>query len=235
MKPPTATLASFNVGKNGCNIIHMTTKVVELEASSSSDSRQQQQAPGRPAMARRTSSSSTLIDLTDGAGAVTVNNYTPTPRSNGASSVPVDLTEDDPSPVVTSSSGPVPTPLAPGRPIETQPGKRGLPLETRCPDKVAARLRRLESQRLYLFEQSDASRAFALCKEYTVMGSTGTNYDVVISARPSCTCEDATGEHAVRPCKHILFVLVKVSYLLSNLLVTIFTMGNHILNNCLWY
>lgn len=46
-------------------------------------------------------------------------------------------------------------------------------------------------------------------REFAVFGLTGSVYNVVISHVPSCTCEDFRRAHA-SPCKHIMFVLIKV-------------------------
>lgn len=46
-----------------------------------------------------------------------------------------------------------------------------------------------------------------LCRKFTILGSTGNVYDVLIHRFPSCNCPDFGRSHL---CKHILFVLLKV-------------------------
>ena len=48
-------------------------------------------------------------------------------------------------------------------------------------------------------------------REYAVLGSTGNVYNVVISHRCTCSCPDR-----YRPCKHLLFVMLKVLRVHSN-------------------
>ena len=56
-----------------------------------------------------------------------------------------------------------------------------------------------------------------LCRKFTILGSTGNVYDVLIHRFPSCNCPDFGRSHL---CKHILFVLLKVLHvpIESNLL-----------------
>lgn len=83
---------------------------------------------------------------------------------------------------------------------------------TECPRIVATRLSRLDSQRLYVMDQSDNGSAGDLSRKYIVLGSTGSNFHVVVNRRPSCTCSEATATGAVLPCKHLIFLFVKVCY-----------------------
>ena len=45
-------------------------------------------------------------------------------------------------------------------------------------------------------------------KEYTIMGSTGNVYNVIIKNIPSCTCPD--NKYRKKRCKHIYFVLIRI-------------------------
>jgi hypothetical protein len=49
-----------------------------------------------------------------------------------------------------------------------------------------------------------------ISRRYTVLGSTGSSFTVVVCKRPSCTCSEATAPDAVLPCKHLIFLYVKV-------------------------
>lgn len=72
---------------------------------------------------------------------------------------------------------------------------------------IRQRISRAQSQRMYLVNQTDCSDSSGLSKNFTVLGSTGNIYDVVIARVPSCSCPDAENNHL---CKHILFVFLKV-------------------------
>ena len=72
---------------------------------------------------------------------------------------------------------------------------------------VIARINRACSERLYLVEADDNGIEGVLSRTYTVLGSTGNVYDVIIQEMPSCTCPDFQRCYV---CKHILFVLIKV-------------------------
>ncbi|KAK4769331.1 hypothetical protein SAY86_027481 [Trapa natans] len=67
----------------------------------------------------------------------------------------------------------------------------------RVPHPVAGRIVRAIQNRLLLLHRSGPS--------FFVLGATGNVYSVTLSASPSCTCPDRTA-----PCKHILFVLIRV-------------------------
>ncbi|KAI4377647.1 hypothetical protein MLD38_015242 [Melastoma candidum] len=62
---------------------------------------------------------------------------------------------------------------------------------------VADRILRALHHRLLLLHRSDPN--------FFVLGATGNVYTVSLCASPSCTCPDRT-----TPCKHILFVLIRV-------------------------
>ncbi|KAL9678522.1 hypothetical protein QQ045_016366 [Rhodiola kirilowii] len=61
---------------------------------------------------------------------------------------------------------------------------------------IADRILRAIRHRLLLLHRTGAS--------FFVLGATGNVYTVTLSTAPSCTCPDRT-----KPCKHILFVLIK--------------------------
>ncbi|WRX35193.1 zinc finger protein [Theobroma cacao] len=63
---------------------------------------------------------------------------------------------------------------------------------------VADRIVRALRHPLFLLHRSDSNLFF-------ILGATGNVYTVALSATPSCTCPDRT-----TPCKHILFVLIRV-------------------------
>lgn len=67
----------------------------------------------------------------------------------------------------------------------------------RVPHPVAGRIVRAIQNRLLLLHRSGPS--------FFVLGATGNVYNVNLSVTPSCTCPDRTA-----PCKHILFVLIRV-------------------------
>lgn len=62
---------------------------------------------------------------------------------------------------------------------------------------VADRVVRALRHRLLLLHRSES--------EFYVLGATGNVYTVTLSLSPSCTCPDR-----VSPCKHILFILIRV-------------------------
>ena len=62
---------------------------------------------------------------------------------------------------------------------------------------IADRILRALRHDLRLLHRSDS--------KFFVLGATGNVYTVTLSAAPSCTCPDRT-----TPCKHILFVLIRV-------------------------
>ncbi|KAI3468198.1 hypothetical protein Pfo_024861 [Paulownia fortunei] len=70
------------------------------------------------------------------------------------------------------------------------------------------RIIRAIRHRLRLLHRSDTL--------FFILGATGNVYTVNISAAPSCTCPDRT-----TPCKHILFVFIRV-------------LGLHLDDSCLW-
>ncbi|CAN6442644.1 unnamed protein product [Victoria cruziana] len=68
--------------------------------------------------------------------------------------------------------------------------------------RIRDRIGRAMEQRLILLHRSSTSPYYAT---FYVLGATGNVYTVTISTTPSCTCPDP-----VSPCKHILFVFLRV-------------------------
>jgi hypothetical protein len=72
------------------------------------------------------------------------------------------------------------------------------------------RIARARTQRMFLISRQDKGE---LHKEFTVLGSVGNVYTVVVNELPSCTCPDFGKGNL---CKHILFVFLKVLRVPSN-------------------
>lgn len=72
---------------------------------------------------------------------------------------------------------------------------------------VVQRIHRALQQRFFLISQEDSSTDDNVHRTFVVLGSTGNVYNVDIRKHSSCTCPDHGKSH---PCKHILFVLLKV-------------------------
>lgn len=210
LKPPEAKVSSFRLGEHGSHIIHMTTKVVEIPGEAIGGL-STNRTVARPSFARE-SSSGTLVDLTLTHPSTTSNlccrsaSRSAISLQSESAAVSIDLTEGD-SPLSGTRTEP---PILTGRASKILPGTRVVPLVMECPRQVTARLRRLESQRLYLLDQAEESSDRGLSKRFSVMGSTGSEFIVVLGEKSGCTCPDANGPNAVLPCKHIVFVLVKV-------------------------
>ncbi|KAI0748338.1 hypothetical protein C8Q80DRAFT_1270759 [Daedaleopsis nitida] len=106
-----------------------------------------------------------------------------------------------------SSDNPVSPPQAkrqrkdPNAPV---PEKRGAMFKKACPKNIIDRVERVMSQRFFMIDRRREGNA--LREEFSVLGSTGNVYTVVIDKKPSCDCPDASkGNH----CKHILFIFLK--------------------------
>lgn len=89
----------------------------------------------------------------------------------------------------------------------------GRPAYRGPPQGTGDRIERALSQRLYLLERRDARGSEVGSTEssestFVVMGSTGNVYEVLISASPRCNCPDF--ERRQSPCKHVLFVWLRV-------------------------
>ncbi|KAI0647256.1 hypothetical protein C8Q79DRAFT_615946 [Trametes meyenii] len=85
------------------------------------------------------------------------------------------------------------------------PEKRGAVFKKACPQNIIERVRRVMEQRFFMIDRT--RNGTELREEFSVLGSTGNVYTVVIDRKPSCNCPDALkGNH----CKHILFIFLKV-------------------------
>jgi hypothetical protein len=91
-----------------------------------------------------------------------------------------------------------------GAKLEAQ---RIVPYRDTCPDPVLLRLRRLDSQRLYVLDQTETGSLNRPSKRFVILNSFGKTFTVNISSLPSCDCEESK---TLSPCKHTLFILVKV-------------------------
>jgi Ring finger domain/SWIM zinc finger len=96
--------------------------------------------------------------------------------------------------------------------------KRAKLFRKTCPIALQERLERAATQRLYLIQQSEIPPMYDHHHQeegenhnrvhFTVLGSTGNVYTVVLGLVPSCTCPDYCRRQDM--CKHIMFVLLKV-------------------------
>ncbi|KAF8177222.1 hypothetical protein BJ912DRAFT_1024225 [Pholiota molesta] len=85
-----------------------------------------------------------------------------------------------------------------------KPEKRQAMFKKKCPQDTLVRLERVMNQRIYMI---DRNRTGELQEEFSVLGSTGNVYNVVVDHKPRCNCPDAAkGNH----CKHIVFIMLKV-------------------------
>ncbi|RPD66345.1 hypothetical protein L226DRAFT_550337 [Lentinus tigrinus ALCF2SS1-7] len=91
------------------------------------------------------------------------------------------------------------------------PEKRGAIHKKQCPKNIIERVERVMAQRFYMIDRKREGNE--LREEFSVLGSTGNVYTVVIDKKPSCNCPDALkGNH----CKHILFIFLKVLQVSQN-------------------
>lgn len=99
--------------------------------------------------------------------------------------------------------------------------KRQFRYRSSCPSKLAERLLRANTQRMYLIQQQQTmnhnivgvSLDDIIC-ELSILGSTGNVYIVKLQSIPCCTCPDFIKNKDL--CKHIIFVLLKVIGISSN-------------------
>ncbi|THH17412.1 hypothetical protein EW146_g3413 [Bondarzewia mesenterica] len=83
--------------------------------------------------------------------------------------------------------------------------KRGAIFKKKCPKNILERVERVMTQRFFMVDRKREGNA--LREEFSVLGSTGNVYTVIIDKKPSCSCPDhLKGNH----CKHILFIFLKV-------------------------
>ncbi|CAL1705675.1 unnamed protein product [Somion occarium] len=115
--------------------------------------------------------------------------------------------------VIPDSPPPVPAAKAPPAkrrrkqkdPDTRIPEKRLAIFKKKCPMAIRERAERVATQRMYMIDR--ARNGAELKETFSVLGSTGNVYTVVIDKLPSCNCPDALkGNH----CKHILFIFLKV-------------------------
>ncbi|KIR58743.1 hypothetical protein I314_05583 [Cryptococcus bacillisporus CA1873] len=86
--------------------------------------------------------------------------------------------------------------------------KRPARERTHCPKAVMDRLDRAMSQRMLMIELVPCANAPNQVDDFKVLGSTGNVYTVTIGNFPSCDCPDYMKGNS--PCKHIIFVFLKV-------------------------
>ncbi|KAK1264734.1 hypothetical protein QJS04_geneDACA015665 [Acorus gramineus] len=72
------------------------------------------------------------------------------------------------------------------------------------PRPLADRIARAHRDPLRLLHRSDGGDRFS------ILGATGNVYSVALSADPKCTCPDDHRRRPPVPCKHVLFVLLRV-------------------------
>ncbi|KIL64334.1 hypothetical protein M378DRAFT_186759 [Amanita muscaria Koide BX008] len=83
--------------------------------------------------------------------------------------------------------------------------KRIARFKPKCPQNILDRVERVWQQRLFMIDRDRSGDE--LRETFSVLGSTGNVYTVVIDQMPRCNCPDALkGNH----CKHILFIFLKV-------------------------
>nr|XP_019013598.1 uncharacterized protein I206_01668 [Kwoniella pini CBS 10737]OCF52379.1 hypothetical protein I206_01668 [Kwoniella pini CBS 10737] len=78
----------------------------------------------------------------------------------------------------------------------------------RCPAKIFERYKRAISQRLFMIEREHYGEGASQTEQFKVLGSTGNVYTVDIGRSPKCDCPDHRMGN--KPCKHIIFVFIKV-------------------------
>lgn len=87
--------------------------------------------------------------------------------------------------------------------------KRLAPWRKACSSATLDRIDRALEQRLYLVKQENVKSSMGTgpAKRFTVLGSTGNVYTVLVDALVSCDCPDAEKGNL---CKHQLFVMLRV-------------------------
>ncbi|KAJ3548010.1 hypothetical protein NMY22_g1441 [Coprinellus aureogranulatus] len=85
------------------------------------------------------------------------------------------------------------------------PEKRQAMFKKHCPQNIMERLERVRTQTFFMVDRRRNDGE--LREEFSVLGSTGNIYTVMVDKLPKCDCPDARkGNH----CKHILFIMTKV-------------------------
>ncbi|KAA1468285.1 hypothetical protein DENSPDRAFT_833540 [Dentipellis sp. KUC8613] len=136
-----------------------------------------------------------------------ISKVTPTYQSVSKTAPPV-----PPQPRIPSASQPAPTQEPPAKrqrktkdPNAPVPEKRLGRIRKSCPQNILERVDRVMSQRFFMLDRQRNGQE--LKETFSVLGSTGNVYTVVIDKVPSCNCPDALkGNH----CKHLLFIYLKV-------------------------
>ncbi|WWD15968.1 hypothetical protein CI109_100392 [Kwoniella shandongensis] len=80
-------------------------------------------------------------------------------------------------------------------------------VRAKCPATILARYQRAISQRMFMLER-EKTGPVDLAETFKVLGSTGNVYTVNIGTLPRCDCPDC--KKGNMPCKHIIFVFIKV-------------------------
>ncbi|KAG1794729.1 hypothetical protein EV424DRAFT_1600681 [Suillus variegatus] len=93
-------------------------------------------------------------------------------------------------------------------PNEPAPEKRGAMFKKKCPQNILDRVDRVMSQRFFMVDRKRTGDE--LREEFSVLGSTGNVYTVVIDKTPSCNCMSRPDANKGNHCKHILFIFLKV-------------------------
>lgn len=149
------------------------------------------------------------------AAAVAGESTTTTPSEPKTASVPMP-------PAIPSSSTPknkAATKKAPAKKAPTKKAakeKRLKRFRSYPTTKIQERIDRALQQRLFLIESSTPStcpRNGGPSIKFSVLGSTGNVYEVIIAKVPHCSCPDAAKGNL---CKHLLFVMLKVVGLPAN-------------------
>ncbi|OXH40507.1 hypothetical protein J008_01158 [Cryptococcus neoformans] len=86
--------------------------------------------------------------------------------------------------------------------------KRPARVRSHCPQTIMDRCDRAMSQRMFMIERVSYVNVPNQVDYFKVLGSTGNVYTVTIGDFPSCDCPDCIKGNS--PCKHIIFVFLKV-------------------------
>lgn len=189
IKPGSATLKSFGIGKNDNWNVHAFIKEVSAPI-------------GKPvAKSKSRSKEPKSITRSNSSAATEIIDMTSAPSSTHKRKAQiVHLVDNEDEDEDSGKAGPK--------------EKRSRRFISNCSVAVKDRIERAQSQRLYLIEQKDMLEEgldMDICpvvgREFAVLGSTGNVYDVRICKSPTCSCPDFQRGNL---CKHILFVILKV-------------------------
>nr|XP_019042296.1 hypothetical protein I302_08898 [Kwoniella bestiolae CBS 10118]OCF21226.1 hypothetical protein I302_08898 [Kwoniella bestiolae CBS 10118] len=81
-------------------------------------------------------------------------------------------------------------------------------LRDKCPKTIVDRYKRAISQRMFMIERERLGEGHHQYEQFKVLGSTGNVYTINIGPIPRCDCPDNLKGN--KPCKHIIFVFIKV-------------------------